>query len=362
MHVAVHNNDPQCLYQDGRMMDGPLNAARPKLLQIGAITAASAAAIALWNIYRARKVEREHPPCGQFLNLEGTRLHYIEKGEGRPVVLLHGNVVTAEDFQLSGIIDLMAERHYRVIAFDRPGFGYSDRPPGAVWTPARQADLLRRAFAKLGIARPIVTGHSWGTLVALALALNHPNAVSGLVLLSGYYHPTWRADVPIFSIPAIPIIGDLVRYTLGPLAGAAMLPLVTKGMFSPLPVPQRFANGFPRGMPVRPSQIRAEAEDTATMASAAAALRQRYQELHIPVVIMAGTADRVVDHRRHAIRLHQRIPQSSLRLVPNVGHMVHYAAPGQVADAIEAAADPPATVDFEAQPGTLQTVSSGIVS
>jgi mandelate racemase len=64
--------------------------------------------------------------------------------------------------------------------------------------------------------RPVVVGHSWGTLVALPLALDHPEAVSGLVLLSGYYHPTLRADVPLFSIPAIPFIGDLIRYTVGP--------------------------------------------------------------------------------------------------------------------------------------------------
>ena len=89
-------------------------------------TAASLAAMTAYNIYRARKVEREHPPTGRFVNVDGVRLHYIEKGEGPPVVLLHGNVVTAEDFQTSGVLDLLATQHH-VIAFDRPGFGYSDR-------------------------------------------------------------------------------------------------------------------------------------------------------------------------------------------------------------------------------------------
>jgi pimeloyl-ACP methyl ester carboxylesterase len=94
----------------------------------------------------------------------------------------------------------------------------------------------------------------------LALALDHPDAVSGLVLLSGYYHPTLRADVPLFSIPAIPVIGDLIRYTVGPFFGSALLPLAVQGMFAPLPVPERFANGFPYGLPTRPQQIRAEAQ------------------------------------------------------------------------------------------------------
>jgi pimeloyl-ACP methyl ester carboxylesterase len=183
--------------------------------------------MAAWNAYRTQKVEHEHPPNGQFLTINGIRLHYLEKGAGQPVVLLHGNVVTAEDFELSGLLDLLAVRH-RAIAFDRPGFGYSERPRGAAWPATRQADLLRQALAALGIQRPILVGHSWGTLVALALALRHQGAVGGLVLLSGYYHPTLRADVPLFSLPAIPVLGDLIRHTAGPLLGAAIMPLILK--------------------------------------------------------------------------------------------------------------------------------------
>jgi pimeloyl-ACP methyl ester carboxylesterase len=72
--------------------------------------------------------------------------------------------------------------------------------------------LLRHAFAALAIERPIVIGHSWGTLVALALALAQPDAVGGLVLLSGYYQPTLRADVPLFLLPAIPVRRLLTLY------------------------------------------------------------------------------------------------------------------------------------------------------
>ncbi|WP_223861852.1 alpha/beta fold hydrolase, partial [Geminicoccus harenae] len=148
----------------------------------GKILAASAAALAmaaLYNIYRSRQVERQHPPAGRFIDVDGVRLHYLERGEGTPVVLLHGNVVTAEDWILSGVFERLAERH-RVIAFDRPGYGYSARPQGSPWTAAAQADLLGRALTCLGIEHPIVVGHSWGTNVALALALAEPTAVRGL--------------------------------------------------------------------------------------------------------------------------------------------------------------------------------------
>ena len=314
---------------------------RPPLGKAGTALLAGAAALAaaLWNNARARRAEREHPPRGRFLEVDGVRLHYLERdGAGPPVVLLHGNVVTAEDWVLSGVLDRVAGRGHRVVAFDRPGYGHSDRPRGSAWKAADQADLLRRAFARLGLERPVVVGHSWGTNAALALALDHPDAVRGLVLVSGYYHPTLRADALLVAPAAVPVLGDVLRHTVSPLLGAATLPLVIKGMFAPLPVPERFQQGFERGMAVRPLQIRAEAEDGAGMAREAAAMRDHYGELPMPVMIMAGSDDQAVDVGRHAIRLHERIPHSGLRMVPGAGHMVHHAVPGQVVEMVEAVA------------------------
>lgn len=296
--------------------------------------AAALAATAVFNNLRARNAERAHPPRGRFIEVDGVRLHYLEQGVGPSVVLLHGNVVTAEDYALSGVLERVAERH-RVISLDRPGFGYSDRPRGKAWTPAEQADLLADAFSRLGLDRPVVVGHSLAALVALGLALRHPTAPRGLVLLSGYYKPTLRLDVPLSAAPAIPVLGDLLRHTVSPLLGTALLPLFVKAMFSPLPVPDRFRREFPQAFPVRPGQIRAEAQDAAAMVPAAMAMQAHYRDLHLPVTIMAGTHDRVVDLEAHAMWLHEALPNSDLKVFPGVGHMLHYAAPEQVAAAIE---------------------------
>ncbi len=314
---------------------GPGTSRRSRVGTILAASAAALASAALFNAYRTRQVEREHPPLGRFVEVDGVRLHYLERGSGPPVVLLHGNVVTAEDWVLSGVLDRLAERH-RVIAFDRPGYGYSDRSRGTAWTAGAQAHLLRHAMAHLGAEPAVVVGHSWGTLVALALALADPAAVRGLVLLSGYYNPTLRADALLVAPAAVPVLGDVLGHTVSPLLGTALMPLLIKGMFAPLPVPERFKADFPHGMAVRPSQIRAEAEDGAGMAAEVAAMRPHYQELRMPVTLMAGSQDQVVDVGRHTLRLHQQIPHSELRLVPGAGHMVHHAVPGQVVEAIEA--------------------------
>ena len=90
---------------------------------------------------------------------------------------------------------------------------------------------------------------------------------------------------------------------------------------------------------MRPSQIKAEAGDAAAMIPAAARLRDDYSALTIPVAIFAGAEDKIVDPQAHSVRLHQAIPQSSLVMVQGAGHMVHYAAAGQIVAAVDAMAE-----------------------
>jgi Alpha/beta hydrolase family len=131
-----------------------------KALPIAAGVVVAAVASALLNRWLAKKAERRNPPVGRIITVEGVRLHYVERGTGTPLVLLHGNGSMIEDFQSSGLIDLAAKK-YRVIAVDRPGFGHSDRPRSTIWTPEAQADLIAAALNKISVQRAIVLGHSW---------------------------------------------------------------------------------------------------------------------------------------------------------------------------------------------------------
>src|ERR1700675_4555596 len=168
-----------------------------------AATVGALAISALVNRHLAKNAENNNPPAGQFLEVNGVRLHYVERGSGTPLVLLHGNGSMIQDFESSGLIDLTA-RDYRVIVFDRPGFGHSDRPRNIVWTPDAQAELIKHALARLGVSNAIVLGHSWGASLAVALALKYPDLIRGLVLASGYYYPTARPDVIAIGAPALP--------------------------------------------------------------------------------------------------------------------------------------------------------------
>jgi pimeloyl-ACP methyl ester carboxylesterase len=299
---------------------------------IAGTAGAALAGAAILNAVSTKRAEAANPPVGQFVDVDGVRLHYVDRGEGPLVVLLHGNGVTSQDFEASGVTGLAAANH-RVIAFDRPGFGYSQRPRSRAWTPAAQADLLARALAQLAVGPAIIVGHSWGTLVALAMALRNPEAVSGLVLLSGYYYGTLRPDVLPSSTPAVPLLGDLIAHTIAPLTGLLTGPIGVKASFSPAPVPEAFSD-LPVALSLRPAQIRATAADTAMMVPGAMSLGGHYGELDMPVIILAGEGDRIVHVHRHAERLVAAIKGAELRSVPGQGHMLHYAVPHEVVAAI----------------------------
>jgi pimeloyl-ACP methyl ester carboxylesterase len=179
----------------------------------------------------------------------------------------------------------------------------------------------------------VVVGHSWGTLVALAFAIRRPADTAGLVLLSGYYFPTLRMDALMVAPGAIPVLGDILRYTVSPLVGWLTMPLTKRAMFAPAPVTARFKAEYSTAMALRPSQIRATCVDGTLMVPSAARLRAHYSELSLPVAIMAGAGDKIVSHRL-AERLRGAIRGSSLRVVEGAGHMVHHVATDQVAETI----------------------------
>lgn len=292
---------------------------------------------------RTREVEARHPPAGRFVNVDTVRLHYAEHGapSSPVVVLLHGNGSMSTEMELSGLVECLAAR-YRVIVFDRPGYGYSERPDGSLSRPPAQAALFLRALERLGIREAIVLGHSWGALVAIAMALASPRRVRGIALVSGYYTPSLRLDLLLLMPMAIPLVGAMLCHTISPLLGRLLWPLMMRRIFGPAPTPRAAIARYPIWMSLRPRSLHASASEAAIMIPQAARLWRREPEIRIPVAIVAGSRDRLLSTAWHSERLHRRMPGSRLHLVPNAGHMVHHTAPEVVAAAVDDLAGAPA--------------------
>ena len=155
------------------------------------------------------------------------------------------------------------------------------------------------------------------------MAHHNSERVKGLVLISGYYFPTWRFDVWFASVGAIPLLGDALRYTISPVATWLALPLFAKKAFAPRRVPNVVKTQYPRLMLIRPSQLRTITEDSAFMLPSAARLMMSYRRLECPAAIIAGRKDEIVDSDQ-AVELQETMPHAAVTVAPELGHMLHY--------------------------------------
>lgn len=284
--------------------------------------------------------EKNFPPIGKFLEVENVRLHYLDSAPDTPaqsIVLLHGASSNLRDF-LGNIYPLLI-KHYRVIALDRPGHGYSSRryngKNGEWMDPARQAALIHELLARIGVRNPVIVGHSWAGSVALAYTLAYPRETGGTVILAGATHP-WRSHPAIHNrLPAMPLLGDLFVHTLVAPGFALMADQSIARNFAPNIPPADYLQSSGAALLIRPDNWRANAEDMRNLAAFLAMQKKRYAEIRTPLVIIAGENDQSVSPEIHAKRLHAEVPGSQLIILPDTGHVPHYAHPEAVSEAIE---------------------------
>jgi len=300
----------------------------------GLTAACVLAALAGLSRLAVARAERRFPPVGEFVAAEGVRLHYLSRGHGPAVVLLHGNGGTLDDYRLSGTLDAVAGR-WRAIAIERPGHGYSGRPAaGDVASPLFQARVLRSAVRALGIERPILVGHSWSGGLVLAWALEYPDELAGVVLLEGTVYPEPALDGFIFRMLRLPVVGDLFLATLGVPLGRHKVARAFARAFAPDPVPSD-ALAVAQALFTRPGQAKAIAQDNARRMEVLAEISPRYAGLRVPMVIVASEDDRLVPPAGQAHRLAGEVPAADLMTVRGAGHQLPHSHPEVVVAALE---------------------------
>ncbi|WP_336487169.1 alpha/beta hydrolase [Methylobacterium nigriterrae] len=308
---------------------------------VGAVLGAGALA----TLVIALRVEAEYPPAGPFAEVAGGRLATIEAGPHQgaraTVVLLHGASANASD-PMEGVGRTLAARGFRVIAFDRPGFGWSDRLGGAeAAAPALQGEAIAQALERLGIGPAIVLGHSWAGALALRIALDHPERVAGLVLVSPVARPfPPRGEAPWYLRLALqPPVAWLLSRTLGPPVGLAYLDRAARTVFAPQPVSAGYLERSRAALVLRPATLLANVQDLVGLPAALAEQSPRYASLRVPAVIVAGEADPIVRTDFQARPLAEAIPGARLVALPGIGHMVHYVAAAELAAEMARLAD-----------------------
>ncbi|GAA5069446.1 alpha/beta hydrolase [Roseibacterium beibuensis] len=291
-------------------------------------------ALTLWKAARHERLSEEHwPPEGEFLTIDGHRVHYVLRGSGPDLVLIHGASGNTRDFTFA-MVDRLAGR-YRVIVFDRPGLGYTDRINRTGATLRQQADLLVRAATELGAERPLVFGHSYGGSVALAWAVHHPERLSGLTLSAAASNPWSTGLGTYYTVLSHPIGQSLVIPALTAWVPDRVVDDTIDSVFLPDMAPEGYHAHIGAGLTLRRVSMRANALQRANLLEEITAQVPRYGEIAVPVEIVHGDADETVQLRVHSIPLSQQIAGANLTVLDGIGHMPHHAVP----EATDAAID-----------------------
>ena len=285
-----------------------------------------------WRI--AARAERLVPACGKFVEIDGNRIHYVEEGEGRPIVFLHGLGAQLHHFRHTLFGRLGAG--YRLIALDRPGSGYSVRASGATGRLPEQADVVRRFIEELRLERPLIVGHSLGGAVALALATEHPSALSGIALLSPLTHleARIRQRFDLLYVPSA-LLRRILAYTAAiPLSLRYAQPTL-RFIFAPQGVPTDYMVAGGGWLGLRPSHYFATSTDVVAVEQDLGRIEQRYGEIAMPAGILFGSADLVIGEAVHGEPMLDRIQGLDFERVEGLGHMPQFVEPERVAAFIQ---------------------------
>ncbi|WP_075215272.1 alpha/beta fold hydrolase [Mongoliimonas terrestris] len=262
------------------------------------------------------------PLLGRTVVVDGRRIHFHVRGNGPPVLLLHGLGSLAEEM-LPAFQACLPGR--RLIAPDRPGYGYSDPLPEAEAGPDGQADRIAGFLAVLGIDQATVVAHSIGAGTGLALAARHPARVSALLLLAPFCRPTPHASMPLLRTAITPLIGKVVRSAVVPLIAPLIGPGVIAAALSPNRVPD-YLSDFPYGHAGRDSAILAMAAELLAFNDAMALIAPRLAEGRVPIAVLVGDADEIALPDWHLAWLSALRPDTRVTTLAGIGHAPHHAA------------------------------------
>jgi pimeloyl-ACP methyl ester carboxylesterase len=305
-----------------------------RLLAIGA---GLFVAVLLFNWSLARLAEHFAPPQGQFIEVDGLRLHYVDTGAkpGQaepPLLFLHGLMGSLGHFDYR-LAALFPER--RVIMLDRPGSGYSQAAPSQGLKA--QAALIADFLAALPAARPMVVGHSFGGAVALNLALDHPDSLCGLTLLAPLTHQINSPPSVFRGLGRGSAMGRwLYAWTLAPIRAIFQAGEAARVIFGPDKAPADFWNKGGAILALRPGNFITGSREMRDLRPELPLLEQRYPSLATKTFILFGKGDQVLDPNVQGPNLRDRAPHAELTLV-NGGHMLPIEQPDLTAAFIRSA-------------------------
>ncbi|MFL6844444.1 MAG: alpha/beta fold hydrolase [Allosphingosinicella sp.] len=287
----------------------------------------------------ARKIEKAVPRDGELVEVNGEKLHVVDRGSGPPIVLIHGLGGQLRNFGKAMVDDLARDR--RLILVDRPGSGYSTRAPDSSARLRVQAEAIAELIRILKLESPLIVGHSLGGALALSLALNHPDVVGGLALVAPLTQVQSIEQVPPVFRPLVirsPAVRKAVAWTLATPMGMRRGAEALKQVFAPEAVPEDFGTAGGGLLAMRPSNFYASSSDLVDLEGELEGMVDRYPTISVPVSILYGKGDNLLNYQLHGERTAGEIGDAVIEVVEG-GHMLPFTQPELTAAFVRRAAE-----------------------
>lgn len=271
---------------------------------------------------------------GSFVAVNGLTVYTEQEGEGEPVIiLLHG--YGASVYSWRGVMPALAE-YGTVVAYDRPAFGFTERPLPAAWkgkpSPYRdsaQPELLVGLLDELGIEQAILVGHSAGGRVAVLTALTYPERVSALVLVDpavyGEMSPGW-----LQVLSGISQVDRLAPFLVRSIQNRGV-EIIYRAWHNPDLVTDDVVAAYKEPLKLA-SWDRALWEYSKVAGDAS--VQERLSELDLPVLVVTGDDDQVVP-TDESVQAAADIPGAQLAVFPDCGHVPNEECPAAFLSAVQ---------------------------
>jgi haloalkane dehalogenase len=256
------------------------------------------------------------------------RIHYIDEGKGRPVVMFHGNPTWS--FLYRKVIKELAGQ-FRCIAMDYPGFGLSERPSTYRYTAAEHAQVIGKLVDHLDLDGLIVVGQDWGGPIGMTVALERADRVAGMVFANTWYWPA-EGSLATFSVvmssPPVQWLilhrNSFVNFIMPRSVATPMSPEVFRSYQDAQPTPEAR-----RGVAEFPRQIRRARPMLERLASAAPkALGNK------PLELVWAMKDPAFGNAAVLARWRRDFPSANVTQIAGANHYIQEDAPEAVAAAI----------------------------
>ncbi len=264
------------------------------------------------------------PATGKFTEVNGGTIHWTSKGDGEPIILIHG--LGGNHHNFSYMLSELAKK-YRVISIDRLGSAWSKRIDCSYASLTAQADAIVEFIDKEKLERPLLVGHSLGGAFSLSVGIRFPDKIRGVALICPV---SMAIDATPKVFRSLEIMNPTVRAFFSNVLSGPFILIKQKTFLTEIFKPEPITPGFDiKGgalLSRLPSHFKTTCEDLIAAKKSQNSVLSALENLDTPTYVLFAKNDVILDAKYHGVAF-SKMTGAKLEMVPKAGHMLPVTKP-----------------------------------